>query len=144
MVLSFVGVDAKSLHAEMDGPERSRYVSDFALCADKLQVLILSYKVGGTGLNLDKLCYHTFVFTRPNSKAVEDQAIFPTRRITQTREQFVVKLTIEDSWDDERQVRFEEKALANFYAQSMETKETQEAVDEEERSKRNLLRRVVK
>ncbi len=84
-------VKTLELHGEVPFRQRESVVNTFT--ADKVvppafPVLLLNYKVGGVGLNLQAANY-VFLFDRWWNPAVEDQAVKRAHRIGQTQKVFV-------------------------------------------------------
>jgi SNF2 family DNA or RNA helicase len=97
------GWKPRFLHGGLSAGERGRIVEDFQAGRDPAQVLVLSLKAGGVGLNLTR-ANHVFHFDRWWNPAVEDQATDRVFRIGQVKDVQVHKLvcpgTLEERIDD--------------------------------------------
>ncbi len=96
------GTVAHFFHGGLTTQERTRIVQAFAQKNEKPQVLILSLKAGGSGLNLTAAC-NVIHFDRWWNPAVENQATDRAYRIGQKKNVFVYKLvcrgTVEEKID---------------------------------------------
>eukprot|EP00181_Compsopogon_caeruleus_P002274 CAMPEP_0184681504 /NCGR_PEP_ID=MMETSP0312-20130426/4497_1 /TAXON_ID=31354 /ORGANISM="Compsopogon coeruleus, Strain SAG 36.94" /LENGTH=1081 /DNA_ID=CAMNT_0027132403 /DNA_START=149 /DNA_END=3394 /DNA_ORIENTATION=- len=96
------------LDGSMSQKDRSRTLTEFR--KDELdgpQILLVSLKAGGVGLNLT-IANHVFMIDQWWNPAVEDQAIDRVHRIGQEREVFVRRFVIENSVE-ERLLAIQEK-----------------------------------
>lgn len=91
------------LHGGQTAAARGQIVESFQSGTDKSQILVLSLKAGGVGLNLTR-ANHVFHYDRWWNPAVEDQATDRVFRIGQTRDVQVHKLvcsgTLEERIDE--------------------------------------------
>lgn len=96
------GWTPKFLHGGLHQSARGQIVDDFQSGRDKAQVLVLSLKAGGVGLNLTR-ANHVFHFDRWWNPAVEDQATDRAFRIGQSKDvqvhKFVCSGTVEERID---------------------------------------------
>jgi SNF2 family DNA or RNA helicase len=141
--LRAAGLVVASYHAELNPDQKDRCIDDFNLNTN-VSVLILTYRIGGVGINLQYLCWHSFHLTRAASKAIEEQAAGRIRRIGQLFEQIVIKFMLKGAWDEDRYEKFKNKALSNFYAMAEETEFVKWDLNgEDEEGSRSVKRRRV-
>lgn len=93
------------LHGEIKNRDQVR--QDFDGDASK-QVLLLNYRVGGVGLNLQAANY-VFLFDRWWNPAVEDQAVKRAHRIGQKHKVFIRRLYCRDTIEERILQRLREK-----------------------------------
>ena len=86
------------LHGQTKQNERDRIKMQFETDPE-IQVLLVSYKVGGEGLNLQAANY-VFLFDRWFNPAVEEQAVKRVHRIGQTNKVFIRKFFCEDTFEE--------------------------------------------
>ncbi|EGD97711.1 hypothetical protein TESG_05112 [Trichophyton tonsurans CBS 112818] len=98
-VLQLVGIDAKILSADLSVSEREHLVQAFTTDPERVMVLVCSYNVSSTGLNLQKLCRNVVIFSPPTSKASQDQAIGRVKRLGQTHVVHVYEIRVRDSFN---------------------------------------------
>ena len=78
--------------------ERSELINDFQSRKDGVQVIILNFLIGVTGLNFQNLCRNVVFFDGAPNVQVERQAIGRVRRLGQRRWVRVIRLMVEDSF----------------------------------------------
>ena len=94
--------DIGALHSDLDEEQRRAIKLSFNTDPNGCMILVGSYQVGSSGLNLHHLCRYTILLESGLNRAMEAQARSRTRRLTQRRCQLVVKLYTEGSWDDRK------------------------------------------
>jgi superfamily II DNA or RNA helicase/HJR/Mrr/RecB family endonuclease len=92
------GFNTLELHGEVPYKRRDGIVTAFASNEDT-SALLLNYKVGGVGLNLQAANY-VFLFDRWWNPAVEDQAVKRAHRIGQTQKVFVRRFYCENTIEE--------------------------------------------
>lgn len=80
-----VGIDFGVLHGGLDPDDRAELITTFTKRATECMVLLCSYSVDSSGLNLQAFCRNVHLFSPPTSQSVVDQAIGRVQRIGQTR-----------------------------------------------------------
>ncbi|MCY2950567.1 MAG: SNF2-related protein [Planctomycetota bacterium] len=86
------------LHGDIKQSQREAVKERFQKQRD-IHVLLVSYKVGGEGLNLQAANY-VFLFDRWFNPAVEDQAVKRVHRIGQANKVFIRKFYCEDTFEE--------------------------------------------
>jgi hypothetical protein len=82
-VLRLCNIDCRVLHAALTHEERDRLIKEFNNSPDTAMVLICSYSVNATGLNLQARCRNTHLFDYPLSEGTVQQAVGRLRRLGQ-------------------------------------------------------------
>lgn len=80
-----VGIDFGVLHGGLDPADRAEMITAFTTRATDCMVLLCSYSVDSSGLNLQAFCRNVHLFSPPTSRSVIEQAIGRVQRIGQTR-----------------------------------------------------------
>ena len=73
LVLRFLGIDARVVHAGLNAEERQQLMNRFNKAQDSLAFLIIMYNVSGQGLNLDGTCCKVLVLEVAINAALEIQ-----------------------------------------------------------------------
>lgn len=73
LVLRFLGIDARVVHAGLNAEERQQLMNRFNKAQDSLAFLIIMYNVSGQGLNLDGACCKVLVLEVAINAALEIQ-----------------------------------------------------------------------
>ncbi|EZF68463.1 hypothetical protein A7C99_4982 [Trichophyton rubrum] len=87
------------ISADPSVSEREHLVQAFTTDPERVMVLVCSYNVSSTGLNLQKLCRNVVIFSPPTSKASQDQAIGRVKRLGQTHVVHVYEIRVRDSFN---------------------------------------------
>jgi superfamily II DNA or RNA helicase len=95
------------MHGEVGEAARTRAVSEFMTRADS-PVMLLNYRVGGVGLNLQAASY-VFLFDRWWNPAVEDQAVKRAHRLGQSERVVVRRFVCENTIEERIVQKLEEK-----------------------------------
>lgn len=99
LVLQFIGINCRTLHADLGEGERKRLIADFNSDSwESTQVLIQMYTVGFAGTNLHKNCSRVIVGAQAHSLAVQWQAIHRVIRVGQTENVDVIRVKIPNSY----------------------------------------------
>lgn len=96
-----------ALHGDVSEAERSAAVEAFTTDPD-VQIMLLQYRVGGVGLNLQAANY-VYLFERWWNPAVEDQAIKRAHRIGQRNRVFVRRFFARDTIEERILRKLEER-----------------------------------
>ncbi|MBC8276253.1 MAG: restriction endonuclease [Chloroflexi bacterium] len=96
--LEEAGQQALQLHGQIPQNRRDAVIQTFQSDSD-ITVLLLNFKVGGVGLNLQAANY-VFLFDRWWNPAVEDQAVKRVHRIGQTQKVFIKRFYCKDTIEE--------------------------------------------
>ena len=77
-------IDAQVFHAGLSAHNHSVLVDHFTREFNSCKVLVCSYSINSTGLNLQNLCQNIHLFSPGMSKLITDQAIGHVCRISQS------------------------------------------------------------
>ncbi|PYH34632.1 uncharacterized protein BO87DRAFT_435891 [Aspergillus neoniger CBS 115656] len=83
--LQEAGFDAVMIDSGLDPKERNQIVQVFTTDPAKHMILVLSYQLNSSGLNLQRYCRYVHLFTPASTKSQGDQAIGRNLRVGQTR-----------------------------------------------------------
>ncbi|KAI1091031.1 SNF2 family N-terminal domain-containing protein [Rostrohypoxylon terebratum] len=112
LVLQFLLINCKTLHAGLSGEQRRELISSFNGSDDhSCQVLIQMYSVGFAGSNLHKSCSQVIVASQAHSFPVQLQAVHRVIRVGQTEDVQVYRLKVNNSYHQFRESRQVEKIL---------------------------------
>ncbi|MBN2317104.1 MAG: restriction endonuclease [Sedimentisphaerales bacterium] len=107
MELEKAGRRVLQLHGQIPQNRRDGIIQTFQSDSD-LTALLLNFKVGGVGLNLQAANY-VFLFDRWWNPAVEDQAVKRVHRIGQTQKVFIRRFYCKDTIEERILKKLEEK-----------------------------------
>lgn len=93
------GYSVAQLHGEVPQSHRDSIVKAFKSSEERIDALLLNYRVGGVGLNL-QVANYVFLFDRWWNPAVEDQAVKRVHRIGQTQKVFVRRFYCKDTIEE--------------------------------------------
>ncbi|KAI4600820.1 hypothetical protein KJ359_012982 [Pestalotiopsis sp. 9143b] len=117
VVLQFIGINCRTLHADLGEGERKRLIADFNSDSwESTQVLIQMYTVGFAGTNLHKNCSRVIVGAQAHSLAVQWQAIHRVIRVGQTENVDVIRVKIPNSFHAFLESQQTEKILPELSA----------------------------
>ena len=80
-VLRLLQLEVVVLHSFHTDQERQNIISTFNDRADRAQILIMTFAVGGTGLNLQERCFRVHIFESTTNLGIINQAIGRVRRL---------------------------------------------------------------
>ena len=69
------------LHSHHTDQERQTIINTFNQRQDRAQILILTFAVGGTGLNLQEMCFRVHIIASTTNLGIINQAIGRVRRL---------------------------------------------------------------
>lgn len=99
LVLQFIGINCRVLHAGLGHSERKDLITDFnSHKMESVQVLIQMYTVGFAGTNLHKNCSRVIIAAQAHSLAVQWQAVHRVIRVGQTQKVDVVRIKVLNSY----------------------------------------------
>ncbi|KAI1643726.1 SNF2 family N-terminal domain-containing protein [Daldinia loculata] len=112
LVLQFLLIHCRTLHAGLSSEERRELIADFNDDSDhSCQVLIQMYTVGFAGSNLHKNCSQVIVASQAFSLSVQSQAVHRVIRVGQESDVKVHRLKVNNSFHSFRESRQVEKIL---------------------------------
>ncbi|KAI1459145.1 SNF2 family N-terminal domain-containing protein [Annulohypoxylon moriforme] len=112
LVLQFLLVNCRTLHAGLSGEQRRDLIASFNDDHNhSCQILIQMYSVGFAGSNLHKNCSEVLVATQAHSFPVQMQAVHRVIRVGQMKDVRVYRLKVNNSYHDFRESRQVEKIL---------------------------------
>ncbi|KAI2467513.1 SNF2 family N-terminal domain-containing protein [Annulohypoxylon bovei var. microspora] len=112
LVLQFLLVHCRTLHAGLTGQERRELIASFNDDDDhSCQILIQMYSVGFAGSNLHKNCAQVLVASQAHSLPVQWQAIHRVIRVGQSSDVKVYRLKVNNSYHEFCESRQVEKIL---------------------------------
>ncbi|KAI1658167.1 SNF2 family N-terminal domain-containing protein [Daldinia decipiens] len=112
LVLQFLLIHCRTLHAGLSSEERRELIADFNDDSDhSCQVLIQMYTVGFAGSNLHKSCSQVIVASQAFSLSVQSQAVHRVIRVGQESDVKVHRLKVNNSFHSFRESRQVEKIL---------------------------------
>ncbi|KAI0845982.1 SNF2 family N-terminal domain-containing protein [Daldinia vernicosa] len=112
LVLQFLLIHCRTLHAGLSSEERRELIADFNSDSDhSCQVLIQMYTVGFAGSNLHKSCSQVIVASQAFSLSVQSQAVHRVIRVGQESDVTVHRLKVNNSFHSFRESRQVEKIL---------------------------------
>jgi DNA repair protein RAD16 len=97
-MISLLDINVKSLHADLNPSERSELITDFQTNENGIQIILLNFMIGVSGLNMQRWCRNIIFFEGPPNVQIERQAIGRVRRIGQKRWVRVIRLLVEESF----------------------------------------------
>ncbi|MCK4625675.1 MAG: restriction endonuclease, partial [Phycisphaerae bacterium] len=100
-------IGVSQLHGQVPPTQRDAVIQDFRQNSAK-NVMLLNFKVGGVGLNLQAANY-VFLFDRWWNPAVEDQAVKRVHRIGQAQKVFVRRFFCKDTIEERILLKLAEK-----------------------------------
>ncbi|KAH8202829.1 hypothetical protein TruAng_002992 [Truncatella angustata] len=119
LVLQFIGINARVLHAKLKEAERKELVASFNDSSwGSVQVLIQMYTVGVAGTNLHKSCSRVIVASQARSLPVQSQAVHRVIRVGQTQDVQVFRLKVTNSYHAFLESRQIEKILPELSARA--------------------------
>lgn len=113
-MIALLGINVKSLHADLNPNERSELVTDFQTNENGVQILLLNFMIGVSGLNMQRWCRNVLFFEGPPNVQIERQAIGRVRRIGQKRWVRVIRFLVEDSFSLRMNAMLLVKSLAGL------------------------------
>ncbi|KAI2623782.1 P-loop containing nucleoside triphosphate hydrolase protein [Xylaria nigripes] len=112
LVLQFLGIECRCMHANLSIDERQELVDSFNSSKNEsCQILIQLYAVGFAGTNLHKSCSRVLVASQSHSMQVQWQAVHRVIRIGQCSDVSVHRLKLKNSYHTFRESRQIEKIL---------------------------------
>ncbi|WEW56227.1 hypothetical protein PRK78_001666 [Emydomyces testavorans] len=111
--LNLAGIDARILHSGLNQNEREELVHSFTKDQDHVMVLILTYALGSTGLNLQTLCHNAIIFDSPPSEPLRIQAIGRLQRY----DVVVHELRVQDTFNTQLVFKRLGKAVPSMVAE---------------------------
>jgi hypothetical protein len=115
--LCLANIDAQVFHAGLTPTERANLVREFNESKDTCMVLVCSYSVNSSGLNLQHLCRNVHLFDTPISEAIKRQAIGRTWRLGQVDFVLVYDYNVPDSFNTRQVSNAAEKAIPGLIAE---------------------------
>ncbi|KAI1116294.1 P-loop containing nucleoside triphosphate hydrolase protein [Nemania sp. NC0429] len=112
LVLQFLGLNCRCLHAHLSSQERQELVDSFnSKDSNSCQILIQLYTVGFAGTNLHKSCSRVLVASQSHSLPIQWQAIHRVIRVGQEEDVTVHRVKLKNSYHTFRESRQIEKIL---------------------------------
>ena len=111
------GIDAKIFSADLSQREREEMVRSFTTDRTATDVLVCSYSVNSSGMNLQRLCHNVHLFETAMSEPVAMQAIGRVRRLGQTHVVKVYDYRVLDSFNMRQAVTNLSKAVPGMIAE---------------------------
>ncbi|KAH8159711.1 hypothetical protein CIB48_g8533 [Xylaria polymorpha] len=119
LVLQFLGIECRCMHAQLSLDERQKLVDSFNSSEhDSCQILIQLYTVGFAGTNLHKSCSRVLVASQSHSLPVQWQAIHRVIRVGQNSDVTVHRVKLKNSFHTFRESRQIEKILPELGARA--------------------------
>lgn len=146
--LAEAGISAGILYADQDTAERENLLDNFNLFADRCMVLICTYGINLTGVNLQAMCRNVHLFDAAMSQSVVDQAIGRVCRLGQSRTTLIYEYKLDKSCLTDIQSRSQIQAAPGLvteiaremYMRAISADSEEQMVDESQPLlKRNLV-----
>ncbi|GAP84518.1 putative SNF2-like protein [Rosellinia necatrix] len=119
LVIQFLGINCRCLHAQLTFEERQHLVNSFNSGApESCQIMIQMYTVGFAGTNLHKNCSRVLVASQSHSLQYQWQAIYRVIRVGQKSDVTVHRVKLKNSYHAFRESRQIEKILPELGARS--------------------------
>ncbi|KAM5462792.1 hypothetical protein MauCBS54593_007863 [Microsporum audouinii] len=115
--LHLVGIDARIFHSGLSTQERDQLVHTFTTDRDSTMVLVITYNIGSTGLNLQHLCHHAILFDCPPNEALRVQAISRFHRVDQRFVVLVEELRVQGTFNTRLVLNRLSKAIPSMVAE---------------------------
>ncbi|KAI9774717.1 MAG: hypothetical protein M1839_001678 [Geoglossum umbratile] len=95
-----VGIDVQRYHSGLSDRQRQEHIKAFHKHQSRTMVLICSYSINSCGLNLHGYCRNVMIFEPAPSSPIEFQAIGRVYRVGQQHTVRVLRLYLQDSWNE--------------------------------------------
>lgn len=123
-VLQFVGIKARVYHSALNATEREKLKAEFrSVDPDSVAVLILMYRVGSVGLNLDGGCSTVIIATPGDSHYKEEQAAYRVIRITTKHDTVeIIRVKVQNSYHEYKESRQIDRLIPDLASREFEPK----------------------
>lgn len=123
-VLQFVGIKARVYHSALNPTEREKLKAEFRSDdPESVAVLILMYRVGSVGLNLDGGCSTVIIATPGDSHYKEEQAAYRVIRITTKHGVVeVIRVKVQNSYHEYKESRQIDRLIPDLASREFEPK----------------------
>lgn len=123
-VLQFVGIKARVYHSALNPTEREKLKAEFrSVDSDSVAVLILMYRVGSVGLNLDGGCSTVIIATPGDSHYKEEQAAYRVIRITTKHGVVeVIRVKVQNSYQEYKESRQIDRLIPDLASREFDPK----------------------
>lgn len=128
--LNLAGLSAKVFHAHLDQNSRHELIRDFTTKPSECMVLVCSYYVNCSGLNLQAICRNVHLFDIPSSNAIAMQSMGRVIRVGQKRIIKVYEYFVEETFNVRQLSNNMNKVVPNMVAE-LNTQMINMAFDEE-------------
>lgn len=116
-LLRSFNIEAQVLHAKMSPAERESLIKQFTTANDECPVLITTFALNSSGLNLQTLCRNLHMLDTPTSESTSAQAIGRLWRLGQQKIVKVYEYHVPDTFSSRQVLRNAAKAIPGLVAQ---------------------------
>ncbi|KAI4648529.1 uncharacterized protein J4E79_010151 [Alternaria viburni] len=97
LTLNLIGVKTLTFHSALSAADRDNLIDRFNSPKDDLQVMVLPYRVGALGINLQRDCSDVKVMSCAENQGTETQATMRPIRMNSPREVTITKMFVQNS-----------------------------------------------
>lgn len=116
-ILRLLNIDVVILVSSQSAEERDQIIESFNHATNKAMILLVTYALGSSGLNLQYGCWRVHCLEAPHNHGVSSQALGRVRRLgNPSNLVYYYEYYVENTWDDQTIQRNIEKALPEAMA----------------------------